>query len=80
MAYTRKVWKNGEVITEAGLNNIEEGIVEALAAKDHAANTNNPHGVTIAQIGAAPAYTYGFTDLTAGSSPLGTGKVHFVYE
>ena len=28
----------------------------------------------------APAYTYGNTDLTAGTSPLATGKVHFVYE
>ena len=53
MAYTRKTWKNGEVITEAGLNNIEEGIVEALAAKDHANSKNNPHGVTPEQIGAA---------------------------
>lgn len=28
----------------------------------------------------APAYTYGTTDLTAGSSPLETGKLYFVYE
>ena len=31
-------------------------------------------------IGAAPAYTYGTTDLTAGSSALETGKLYFVYE
>lgn len=53
MAYTKKTWKNGEVITEAGLNNMEEGIAEALALKDHASNTNNPHSVTAAQVGAA---------------------------
>ena len=31
-------------------------------------------------LGAAPAYTYGTEDLTAGTSPLETGKLHFVYE
>lgn len=31
-------------------------------------------------VGAAPMYTYGTTDLTAGSSPLATGQLHFVYE
>ena len=28
----------------------------------------------------APAYTYGTTDLIVGTSPLGTGKLYFVYE
>lgn len=28
----------------------------------------------------APMYTYGTEDLTAGSSPLATGVLHFVYE
>ena len=28
----------------------------------------------------APAYTCGTTDLTPGTSPLETGKLHFVYE
>lgn len=32
------------------------------------------------KINAAPAYTYGTDDLTAGSSALETGKLHFVYE
>lgn len=31
-------------------------------------------------LGAAPVYTYGTTDLTAGTSALETGKLHFVYE
>lgn len=31
-------------------------------------------------IGAAPAYTYGTADLTAGTSALETGKLYFVYE
>lgn len=28
----------------------------------------------------APAYTYGTTDLIAGTSQLETGKLYFVYE
>lgn len=36
--------------------------------------------ITPESIGAAPAYTYGTTDLTAGTSPLETGKLYFVYE
>ena len=31
-------------------------------------------------LGAAPAYSYGTTDLTAGSSALETGTLHFIYE
>lgn len=31
-------------------------------------------------LGAAPMYSYGTTDLTAGISPLETGKLYFVYE
>lgn len=46
----------------------------------HSADKNNPHGVTYSQIGAAPAYTYGTTDLTAGSSELVNGRLYFVYE
>lgn len=33
-----------------------------------------------ADIGAAPAYTYGTEDLNAGESALETGKLYFVYE
>lgn len=36
---------------------------------------------TIEELSAkAPAYTYGTEDLTAGTSPLETGTLHFVYE
>lgn len=31
-------------------------------------------------LGAAPAYTYGTNDLTAGTSPLATGVLYFMYE
>ncbi len=43
-------------------------------------NDNTWQEVTPANIGAAPAYTYGTDDLTAGSSALETGKLYFVYE
>lgn len=48
----------------------------AAAAQSAAAN----HTHTPASIGAAPAYTYSTTDLTAGSSALETGKMYLVYE
>lgn len=37
-------------------------------------------GVYTALSGKAPAYSYGTEDLTAGTSSLETGKLHFVYE
>jgi len=46
----------------------------------HIENKSNPHGVTVEQIGAAPAYTYGTDDLTPGESELETGQLYFVYE
>jgi len=38
------------------------------------------HTHTPAEIGAAPAYSMGTEDLTAGSSALENGKLYFVYE
>lgn len=34
----------------------------------------------LTNLGAAPAYSYGTDDLTAGTSALATGKLYFVYE
>ena len=34
----------------------------------------------LTKLGAAPAYTYSTTDLTAGTSDLATGKLYIVYE
>lgn len=52
---------------------------EADALKNLGAygESNKP---TPADIGAAPAYTYGTEDLKAGESALETGKLYFVYE
>lgn len=52
------------------------------AAKKHASQhaTGGSDPITPASIGAAPAYTYGTADLTAGSSALETGKIYLCYE
>ena len=42
--------------------------------------TTKVDGITLTSLGGAPAYSYGTSDLTAGSSSLATGKLHFVYE
>lgn len=47
-------------------------------ASQHASGGSDP--ITPASIGAAPAYTYGTSDLTAGSSALATGKIYLCYE
>ena len=47
-------------------------------ASQHASDGSDP--ITPESIGAAPAYTYGTEDLTAGTSSLETGKLYFVYE
>lgn len=51
--------------------------VYATASHNHS-GVYSPVGHTHTEY--APAYTYGTTDLTAGSSPLETGKLYFVYE
>lgn len=48
--------------------------------KEWAQVYDTEHKPTAAEIGAAPAYTYGTEDLTAGTSTLETGKLYFVYE
>lgn len=50
-----------------------------------AVNTHNSSGTAHSDIrtalaGKAPAYQYSTTDLTAGTSPLATGTLYFVYE
>lgn len=47
-------------------------------ASQHVSTGTDP--ITPADIGAAPAYSYGTEDLTAGTSPLETGRLYFVYE
>ena len=53
-------------------------LANATHASNHATGGSDP--ITPASIGAAPAYTYGTEDLTAGTSALETGTLYFVYE
>ncbi|TCP57784.1 hypothetical protein EV586_102228 [Tumebacillus sp. BK434] len=54
MPYVPKTdWKYNDVLSEKDMNRIEEGIAEGKQlVVAHAADKNNPHGVTAAQIGA----------------------------
>lgn len=52
--------------------------VPASHASKHASNGEDP--INPESIGAAPAYIYSTTDLTAGSSALTTGQMYLVYE
>lgn len=62
---------------------ITKGGTGATSASDARTNLGAAaadHTHTPASIGAAPAYTYGTSDLTAGVSALATGTLYFVYE
>ena len=57
----------------------------ALQNKADASHTHDDRYYTETEVNnllsaKAPAYTYGTEDLTAGTSPLETGKLYFVYE
>ena len=51
-----------------------------LVANGTGAMTEKTPAQVLSHIGAAPAYSYGTADLTAGVSALETGKLYFVYE
>lgn len=56
--YSKHIWTDGEVITAEKLNNLETGIAEANKNNEtHGINSNNPHGVTAEQTGAARIVT-----------------------
>ena len=73
-----------EQALEGGYVGTEEDFAKAMVdlptVIGHTTNKNNPHNITASDIGAAPAYIYDTTDLTAGSSSLETGKLYFFYE
>jgi len=56
VAYSKTVWVTGDVITASLANHWETQYDEAKADLDaHKADSSNPHSVTAAQAGAAPA-------------------------
>lgn len=68
MPYSKTVWQAGDLINQVGMNNLEDGVETAQNEIDaHEALTNNPHGVTASQIGAAAILTQIKTVDGAGS-------------
>ena len=62
-----------------------DGLDTALQNKADASHTHDDRYYTETEVNnllsaKAPAYSYGTSDLTAGSSSLETGKLYFVYE
>lgn len=70
--------KNGWVYTRTKAEMLSDIGAASATAVQTAQNTANAAQTTADS--KAPMYTYGTTDLTAGSSPLATGQLHFVYE
>lgn len=64
------------------------GIIQATPGTDYlktapVTSVNGKTGavsLTASNVGAAPAYTYSTTDITAGTSSLATGTLYIVYE
>jgi hypothetical protein len=50
------------VIPASGITDLRETILSLSAALDHLSRTDNPHNVTVAQIGAFPAANYEFNN------------------
>lgn len=67
---------DGMKANEDKIKTLQDG--QEKHASQHATGGSDP--ITPASIGAAPAYTYGTADLTAGSSTLETGKIYLCYE
>ena len=57
--------------TDARLTDVIAAVAEAIIGISPVEYSNTDY---------APAYSYGTEDLTAGTTPLETGKLHFVYE
>lgn len=70
-------------ISQHNTNTSAHTDIRQAAAAAQTAASNAAAAASNAQTalsGKAPMYSYGTEDLTAGSSPLETGKLHFVYE
>lgn len=62
-----------------GTKNINPGVKGVLSLENGGTNATSADAAR-QNLGAAPAYTYGTTDLIAGESLLAAGTLHIVYE
>ena len=88
MADERKVLAHSAEQIDEAVEKVLDGTVATkndLQNKADASHTHDDRYYTENEVNdllseKAPAYTYGTEDLTAGTSPLETGKLYFVYE
>ena len=75
--------KAGGLYRDDGKTTLEKSLTEISTTLQKKADLGEDGKVAASQLpdmDYAPAYTYGTEDLTAGTSPLETGKLYFVYE
>ena len=78
-AQMKKVSDDAKKYVDEKLNDIPTPDVSGQI-DTHNTDSSAHADIRIALNGKAPMYTYGTEDLTAGSSALATGQLHFVYE
>ena len=66
--------------TALAAGNLDENALYLTPNADGTLTIANVDGLQEALDAKAPDYSYGTTDLTAGTSALETGKLYFVYE
>lgn len=76
--HLEKAYLPRQVGDDFGAQQVNE-ITLAVNTVDETSKTNS-QDISALKTGKAPAYTYGTEDLQAGTSPLETGKLYFVYE
>lgn len=79
MAYTKKTWVSKETITAAALNNIEDGVQEALTGLTAKANTADVYTKAEVDGKLTSAFTYKGSVATADALPQEGNKTGDVY-
>lgn len=73
--------KGVDYLTPADIEEIGKSFAKKETVDSMASSLEETQGEVAGMGGKfAPAYTFGTDDLEAGTTPLETGKLHFVYE